>query len=136
MFSRNPYLEKLDDSTLLGLSLFVFGATVVSFSYGISSPWFQLFVATFFAAVEAFLNSPAVRSARDRRREYVQEALHRWFFAHFTMTSTQPWGVRHPWLAKGIGILILLLLAVVALFAVFNVSIIVIGGSLLSGVSH
>ena len=118
MYWRNPYLEKLSDSTLLGLLLFTFGATVVFFSYGISSPWFQLFVVTFFAAEEAFLYSPTSRSMR--------ESVHRWFLAHPALRPTHPWNVTHPWLVNGIAIL--LLLALVAFYAVVQVPISILGG--------
>ena len=118
MYRRNPYLGKLSDSTLLGLLLFTFGATVVFFSYAISSPWFQLFVVTLFAAEEAFLYSPTSRSMR--------ESVHRWSHADPAMRSIQKWNVTHSRLVSGI--CILLLLAEVALFAVFHLPISIFAG--------
>jgi hypothetical protein len=122
MFRRNPYLENLSDSTLLGLLLFTFGATVVFFSYGISSPWLRLFVVTFFAAEEAFLYSSTSLSMR--------ESVRRWSLAHPAMRLGV---VTHPWLVKGIAILLLLALVAiwVAIFAVFPAPIrALLGGSL------
>jgi hypothetical protein len=118
MYRHNPYLEKLSDSTLLGLLLFAFGGTVVFFSYGISSPWFRLFVVTFFAAEEAFLYSPTSLSMR--------ESVRRWSLAHPSMRPTQPWDVTHPWLVKGV--VILLLSAVVALYFLFQIPINILAG--------
>lgn len=120
MYRRIPYLEKFSDSTLLALLLFTFGATVVFFTYEIGSPWFQLFVVTLFAAEEAFLFSPASLSMR--------ESVHRWFLADPAMRPTQPWDVTHPWLVKGIAILVLL--AEVALFAVYQLPMSIFAGSL------
>jgi hypothetical protein len=105
MYGRNPYLEKLSDSNLLGLLLFTFGATVVFFSYQMSSLWLQLFVAIFVAAGEAYLYSSTSLSMR--------ESLRGWFLAHPAIRISV---VTHPWLVNGIAIL--LLLATVALWVV------------------
>ena len=119
MYRHNPYLAKLSDSTLLGLLLFTFGATVVFFSYRMSSPWLQLFVVTLFAADEAFLYSPTSRSMR--------ESVHLWSHSSHAMRSVQTWSGTHSWLVSGI--VILLLLAEAALFAIFQVPIGILAGS-------
>ena len=128
MYRRNPYLERLADSNLFGLLLFTFGATVVSFTYEVSSPWLQLFIVIFFAAEEAFLFSRPFRSMR--------ESVHRWVLAHPAMRPTQPWDVSYPWLVNGIAILvlILILLAELALFSHYGVAISIFAGSVSLGV--
>jgi hypothetical protein len=105
MYGRNPYLEKLSDSTLLGLLLFAFGATVVFFSYRMSSLWLQLFVAIIFAAAEAYLYSSTFLSMRESARG--------WSLVHPAIRASL---VTHSWLVNGIAIL--LLLATVALWVV------------------
>jgi hypothetical protein len=113
------YLEPLSDSTLLGLLLFAFGATVVFFSYRMNSLWLQLFVAILAAAGEAYLYSSTSLSIR--------ESVRRWSLAHPAIRVSL---VTHTWLVNSVAIL--LLLATVALWvvaiAVFQVPIGLIGG--------
>jgi hypothetical protein len=115
------YLEPLSDSTLLGLLLFAFGATVVFFSYRMNSLWLQLFVAILAAAGEAYLYSSTSLSIR--------ESVRRWSLAHPAIRVSL---VTHTWLVNSVAIL--LLLATVALWvvaiAVFQVPIGLIGGIL------
>jgi hypothetical protein len=113
------YLEPLSDSTLLGLLLFAFGATVVFFSYRMNSLWLQLFVAILAAAGEAYLYSSTSLSIR--------ESVRRWSLAHPAIRVSL---VTHTWLVNSVAIL--MLLATVALWvvaiAVFQVPIGLIGG--------